>query len=367
MNTNRLLLLTPDFPPNHGGVARYLSRLTDYFSSRIFVITSVHGAWKTSPFTVIEQQLLSPFFWPHWLVSVRSLILLRQTYDIVLTSHLLPFGTAAWLAKFITKKNYVVIVHGMDVRLASKHFIKKYIAQIVLKNALVVVANSQALSQEVAETFGVALPLVVYPCLEKTAVEKQAKHQVETLLPPSTTIRFLTVSRLIERKGHVQVLMALSELKRLQAIPVFHYDIVGEGPMEQTLKELVGQLHLDEVEFHGAVSDDELDQFYEKADIFIMPVHDNSVDKEGFGYVFLEAASFEIPSISTRISGVDEAIVDNETGLLVSANDQEDLRRVISELANNLELRQRLGKNAKIRAEQNFTCDQQFSKLELYL
>ncbi len=169
MSENRLLLLTPDFPPNKGGVARYLSKLTSYFASRILVITSVKNSAQTVPFPVLEQELLNQFFWPQWIVSIKLLFSFRQSYDIVLTSHVLPFGTVSFVASLFTKKPYVVFVHGMDVRLACSNFIKKHIAKIVFKHARVVVANSSALAQEVSEIFRVALPLVVYPCLVKTA------------------------------------------------------------------------------------------------------------------------------------------------------------------------------------------------------
>jgi glycosyltransferase involved in cell wall biosynthesis len=361
MSNNRLLLLTPDFPPNNGGVARYLSKLASYFSSRILVISSVKNSAQTIPFPVLEQQLLNPFFWPKWIETVKLLFTFRQSYDIALTSHVLPFGTAAFFSFLFTKKPYIVFVHGMDVRLACSNFRKKHIAKIVFKHARVVVANSRSLAQEVSDKFGVSLPLVVYPCIEskagKTADWKQERRQ----------IRYLTVSRLVERKGHIKVLMALAELKQSKSIPNFQYDIVGEGPMLQSLKDLAEQLHLDEVVFHGSVDDNLLEKFYMNADIFLMPVIDDLKDKEGFGFVFIEAANYEVPSISTQVSGVDEAIIDNQTGLLAKPNDHADLCRSIAVLSNTIEMRLRFGKQAKKNVEQNFTCAQQFAKLEPYL
>ncbi|MBI2475133.1 glycosyltransferase family 4 protein [Candidatus Uhrbacteria bacterium] len=365
MRENRLLLLTPDFPPNNGGVARYLSKLATHFSSRILVISSVKNSAQTTPFPVLEQQLLNPFFWPKWIESVRLFFTFRQSYDIALLSHVLPFGTAAFFSSLFTKKQYVIFVHGMDVRLACSNFIKKQIAKVVFKHARVVVANSRSLAQEVAEIFDVTLPLVVYPCLE--SVTKTQSHLTTDRELSVITLRFLTVSRLVKRKGHTQVLMALAELKKSKSIPSFQYDIVGDGPMLQTLKDLAGQFHLDEVVFHGLVNDEQLVNFYMNADIFLMPVIDDVKDKEGFGFVFIEAANYEVPSISTQISGINEAIINNQTGLLVKPNDHEDLCRAISVLSNSTEMRIRLGKQAKEHVEQNFTCSQQFAKLEPYL
>lgn len=343
-----MLLLTPDFPPNRGGVARYLFKLAEYYKDRITVVTD-------------KDKLFNRMFWPKWLAAVRTLIELRETYDIVLVSHILPFGTAAYLASWITKKPFVVIVHGMDVRLATSKPIKKIISRFVFKSARVVVSNSQALANEVAGTFGV-MPIVVYPCLGK-----EAKEVMEEKEEREEKVKFLTVGRLVERKGHTKVLTALAELKNSGAISSFQYDIVGSGPMEQTLKNLAGQLNLNEVTFYGEVSDEELDSFYSKADIFVMPVSDDQIDKEGFGFVFIEAARFGVPSISTDIEGVDEAIIDQQTGILIDPKQPHELSRAILQLVNDSELRRRLGDQAKKRVVEEFTCDKQFSKLDLYL
>lgn len=348
MALNRLLLLTPDFPPDRGGVARYLELLVEYFSPRIHVVTT---------------GLLFRWMWPQWMASVRLLIQRQTEYDIVITSHVLPFGTAMWVASWITHKPYVVMVHGFDVRLAARRPFKRIIATHVLRHARVVVANSNALANEVARTFRVPLPLTVYPCVEKNVLDSPRLQPWQKRVTDDK-INILTVSRLVARKGHSQVLMALSQLKQAGKMPEFRYTIAGEGPMRQTLEELAGQLHLDEVEFRGKVSDEEKNQLYARADFFVMPVIDDPIDKEGFGLVFLEAAKFSVPSISTNIEGVDEAVLDGETGLLVAPGDPGALAQGIERLATDQELRAQLGQQAQRRVETEFTCQKQFSKLE---
>ena len=347
---NRLLLITPDFSPNTGGVARYLGLLASYFQGRLRVISST-------------SELLSSFIWPHWLKTVLLLLRLRREHDLVMTSHILPFGTATLIASWLTKKPYIIFVHGMDVRLACTTIKKKWIASFVLKHARVVVANSNALSQEIAELFHVPLPLVVYPCVDSSS-DRSLKPIAQSQIKPFI---FLTVSRLVSRKGHVAVLSVLAHLKQSEDFPVFEYHIVGSGPMEETLKEMVSQLNLSEVVFFGTLSDEELEQQYASADLFVMPVIDDPVDKEGFGTVFLEAARFGVPSISTRISGIEEAILDGKTGILIPPRDQLALQKAILELVLSPEERMRLGNNARARVFQEFTAEKQFSKLEAYV
>ena len=361
MTESRLLLVTSDFPPQLGGIARYLDLLARYFSKRIRVVTSVpQQDQHLNVYPVEERVLLSKTGWPKWRATVRLLVKESATYDFVFVSHVLPFGTAAWIASYVTKKPYCVLTHGLDIRLAQQGRWKRFLTSQIFKHARVVVTNSQALSQEVAQTFGVPLPLVVYPCLP--LVEPEESHQTH-----NHTFRFLTVGRLIERKGHLQVLLALSRLKQLCVIEDFVYDIVGDGPTKEACERMAQELHLPNVVFHGSVSDAKKNLLYQQADLFVMPVVSDPIDKEGFGIVYLEAAQFAVPSIASNISGVDEAVLDHQTGRLVEPGNLEALIETMKELILDDDQRKILGLQAQQRVKAEFSCEKQFSILEPYL
>lgn len=340
---SRLLLITPDFPPNRGGVASYLGAMSRYFGSRM---------------TVQTTDLLYQRVWPKWLRTTRYLYKQKDSYDYVITSHLLPFGTAAYVAKWFTKKSYVVIVHGLDVRLIRRSVFRSWLARKVLASAYLIVANSNALAQELS-ALGVQQALVVYPCLETIADEIEVDR---------TTKRILTVSRLIERKGHERVLRALAELRALGRFDGVEYHIVGTGPYEEQIRSTVHSLNLDAVvTFHGDVDDHTRTELYQQSDLFVMPVVNDPIDKEGFGLVYLEAAAHGVPSIATDIPGIDEAIIHGETGILVHDNNIPELATWIDRLLHNKEERSQLGSAARERAQREFTCEHQFSKLAEYL
>ena len=86
------------------------------------------------------------------------------------------------------------------------------------------------------------------------------------------------------------------------------------------------------------------------ADFHCMPSY-----REGFGISILEAASVGMPSIGTRIYGIVDAIEENVTGLLVPPRDVDRLSDAIIRLANDKELRKRLGFAARERAIREFT------------
>jgi phosphatidylinositol alpha-1,6-mannosyltransferase len=177
----------------------------------------------------------------------------------------------------------------------------------------------------------------------------------------------LTVSRLVERKGHQHVLNALAHLRNTGQLTDFVYHIVGEGPMESTLKSMVDALVLNrQVIFHGRVSDQQRKELYAKAHIFVMPVSQDPLDKEGFGLAYIEAASAGVPSIATRVEGVDEAVIDGQTGFLLPSQDEQQLANAILTLAVDGSLREQLGVAAREHAK-NFLCQHQMKKLDPYI
>lgn len=361
MSDRDLLLITPDFLPSRGGVARYLELFAEYFSSRIRVIaTPIEEKGEgIKPYKLDRMPLLSNRIWPRWITSVLLLIRDSKTYRVVITSHVLPFGTAAMMAKYFTKKPYIVITHGMDVRTALQS--KRSLTSRVLSHAYLVIANSNALAQELQQEFGLKNILTIYPSVDPKFIQNATNVA-------SSTFTLLSVSRLVDRKGHERVLQALALLKLNGSLNTFRYVIIGDGPMRQTLETLTIELELESsVVFKGDVSDDDLRVAYTDADVFVLPVKNDPIDKEGFGMVYLEAAAFGVPAIATRMSGVDEAVIDQETGLLVDDGDIKALAGAVLLLAHDAVFREQLGVTARTRVTTEFTPEAQFSKLEPYL
>ena len=364
MNERDLLLLTPDFPPNRGGVARYLRLLCDHFSNRVTVVAEKlpdATPEMVAEYPILRTELLSKIVWPRWIKSVYLFWKERKTYAYALTSHALPFGTAAMVAGWFTRKLYVVIVHGMDIRLGMKSGWKRSLLSQTLSNAYLVVANSNALAAELQTNFGLRNILVVYPSIDPKFVSASIAHD------PLQPFRLLTVSRLVERKGHDRVLNALATLKLNGTLTNFQYDIVGTGPVQSNLEQLVEVLQLkSHVRFLGDIDDAALASEYASADVFVMPVKDDAIDKEGFGLVYIEAAAYGVPSIGTQMTGVNEAVLDKQTGLLVENGNMEELAGAILLLATDSAYRQTLGKAAQERARMEFSSETQFSKLDPY-
>jgi glycosyltransferase involved in cell wall biosynthesis len=104
----------------------------------------------------------------------------------------------------------------------------------------------------------------------------------------------------------------------------------------------------DRVHMPGLVNDPEA--FMAAADLLVLPSH-----REGFGLSVLEAAACGIPSIGTAIYGLTDAIVADETGLLVPVRDEAALAEAIRALALDGPLRERLGAAGRARVLERFT------------
>ncbi|HAE40206.1 MAG TPA: glycosyltransferase family 1 protein, partial [Candidatus Riflebacteria bacterium] len=94
------------------------------------------------------------------------------------------------------------------------------------------------------------------------------------------------------------------------------------------------------------------------ADIFCLPSY-----REGFGQVVIEAAACEVPTVATRIYGIIDAVVENETGLLVSCGDSDLLAESLLKLIDDPELRIQLGKAARKRVVEHFSSNSNSDEL----
>jgi len=161
----------------------------------------------------------------------------------------------------------------------------------------------------------------------------------------------LTIARLVERKGIDVVIKAMPMV--LEAIPNVVYLVIGLGPYKGKLERLARDLGLEgRVIFVGHVSDEELPLYYCACDVFVL-VSRTLTDKgemEGFGIVYLEAGACGKPVVAGRGGGVEEAVEDGVTGLLVDPLDVGEIAEAIVRILKDKELAKRLGENGRKKA-----------------
>lgn len=128
----------------------------------------------------------------------------------------------------------------------------------------------------------------------------------------------LTVARLAGRdrhKGYDLVLDALPHIR--SSSPDVRYVLVGEGEDRPRLEDRIRASGLEDVvTLAGAVPSEELPDYYNLSDLFVMPSK-----REGFGIVYLEAMSCGKPSIGGSLDGARDALLEGELGVLVDPDD----------------------------------------------
>lgn len=361
----RILILTIDFPPRRGGVARYLGGLAKYWSDQLFVIAEPEVGDKEFDaqcgYRVVRHKLMLKRLWPRWAKMVWYLVKYRNEYDQIWVSHVIPVGTATLFAKWFLRKELIVFLHGMDFELARVNPRKRQIAKRVLDSAKLVVCNSEALRNRV-KNFTKSETLTVYPTFNVEMFKK-----VERKSKPGLTI-LLTVGRLVGRKGHYRVLDAMIQMAKEGSLDGLVYLVVGSGMELPSLIRYTNKLGLDKhVRFYPNVEDKDLPRYYAAADIFIMPTEGSQTDIEGFGIVYHEAGYAGLPVIASKLPGVDEAVINGQTGVLVEPGNVSELKAVIENLINHPELRDQYGRAARQRIEREFSLQAQAEKLRPYL
>lgn len=131
------------------------------------------------------------------------------------------------------------------------------------------------------------------------------------------------------------------------------FEIVGDGPLRETLESQAHQLGLaPRVHFAGTVPYDRLPDIYRTAKVFLLTSR-----YEGFGRVVAEACLNGVPVVATRITGVEDIVDDGETGFLHAAGDVEGMAKSALRLLRDDSLRQTMGQLGRERVRARFDPD----------
>ena len=236
----RTLLVTLDFPPMFGGVANYWANLSRFFPSDQFVVLapefddSLDFDIKQS-YLIYRKNLLSKnkWLWPKWLPLLYHTFMLVRCEKIkkIIVAHILPIGTVALVLKKLLRVQYVVSIHGLDINLTQASNRKRKLAKLIVENAEKIIANSNYTKQLLIDLgyCDAEKVEIVYPCPNISYDQKQENiiAEIKNKYNLQNKKIILTVSRLVERKGHDKVIQSLPKV--LEKIPNAVYLIVGAG------------------------------------------------------------------------------------------------------------------------------------------
>jgi len=181
--------------------------------------------------------------------------------------------------------------------------------------------------------------------------------------PEMKVLKLLAVGRLVEKKGfHVLIAAAT----RLQA--PFQLEIVGEGPEEKRLTELIRCHRLEsKVRLCGPKTHEDLPEAYSRAHILVAPsIVDQTGDRDGLPNVVLEAMACGRPVIASDVGAIGGAVIHEGTGLLTQPGNAESLAAAIDLLAVQHSMLEDLGMQARARVQREYDihrCTERFHNL----
>ncbi len=339
-------LVTIDYPPERGGVARYLGALVRELGEDIDVfVPKGHPVDGPGSVYAVPMYTRGRWKWRPMIGLFRNIG--RDGYSVALVSHVLPVGTAAWIASFFGGPEYVVLMHGLDLRLAIRTPFHRWLVRRILKKAKQIVVNSNVVAQELLGYDASFVPKIVTPGVDPINLPDRSEAKAAAGLP-DTDFVVLAVTRHVPRKGLDRLIESLGFLP-----PSVKLVIVGDGQDRSRLERIAAHFP-GRIRFITQAGDQERNFWYAAADLFALPVRDDGNDIEGFGMVFLEAAMAGLPVLAGESGGAVEAIEDQVTGYLVNPHDPRIIAEAIAWLMKDESLRKQMGLSGKERAEREF-------------
>ena len=297
-----LLFISRAHPPTVGGIENQNEALIRHLSNLATckTIINVHG----------KKSL--PLFIP-W-AMITGLIKLKNSDQVLLGD-----GVAAiigWFIKLFSNKPVSCILHGLDITWDSPIYQRFWVSYFFKRvDNFIAVSHS---TKDIAINAGIpAEKITVIPNgVEASKFKPLTKKELQQTLQIDLEKKFtlLSLGRLVERKG---VLWFIENVVA-QLPDNMVYLIAGDGPNKEKIGSLIKRLALENnVHLLGEVNGQLKESLFTHCDLFIQPNIPIKNDVEGFGITQLEAGMCGLPSISSDLEGIKDAIQENKNGWLI--------------------------------------------------
>lgn len=372
-----VLLISNDFPPISGGQSRYLYDLWSCLPAEQIVVMApqVKGSESVDAQLPYRVERVPLRLYGGRLNKVfKALQLLRAAFfycrchrvRAIHCGQVFSTGFAGRGCRALLGIPYVVYVYGADVLEFCARPLWGRALRTILQGAERVVAISGFSRRAALRCGAVESRLeVVKPALDVARFAAEFdRDRARARFGWQGRRVVLSVGRLVERKGQDTVLRALVDVAG--SVPEVLYAIGGSGPYGDRLQAMVDELGLRaHVEFLGFVDEGQLAERYAAADVFAMVSREIAEvgEVEGFGIVYLEANACGTPVVAGRSGGVEDAVVDGETGLLVDPDDPAQTAAALRSLLADEALRRHLGAQGRRRVLADFDRRQQARNL----
>ena len=371
------LLLTYDFPPIGGGIARWMGELARRYPAGSLIVSTGQSGDASDADAGFPNRVDRLSIPSRRLRTIQGILLWSRRVAVLARSTDAEFiwcgniKPAAYPAKWTMERTgtpFGILLHGGDLLILQHQVhqsaIKRKTAAALLSSAAVLVANSEW-TRDRCLTLLSELEIDAPPDLVRV-VPLGADHQAFRPGLDTQDVRaryglddgrwLLSVARLTRHKGIDIALQALARLKG--RYPALRYAVVGTGEEQETLAAEARELGVaDRVQFLTDVPDRDLPALYNSAELYLGVSRLMDQRVEGFGISLAEASACGVPVIAGRSGGIPAAVRDGETGVLVDAESADAVAEAVGRLLDDPALRERLGAAGRWAVESHYNWD----------
>ena len=278
------------------------------------------------------------------LAAVRSLTsILRDFRADVVHSHEFTMAIYGAAAARRAGARHVITMHGGLYYAAALR--RRMAMRWAAKRSDALVGVSVATANELKRTLGISAPrlqIVANGIPLRTGVRERVRQ--ELLIAPDELL-IVAVGNLYPVKGHAVLIDALSTLRDRAG---WRLAIAGRGDEEASLRARAAAAGIAD-RIHILGFRDDIPDIFAAGDLFAMPSL-----SEGLPLALIEAMSFGLPVIVSRVGGIPEVVTDDVDALLVPPSDVGALAGALRALIGDPVRRRRLGDVARTRARRDF-------------
>ena len=338
----KILILTTEFPPGPGGIGNHAYNLSDFLNRsniEVKVITASDFTDESAEKKFDAKQNYRVIRFKRYDSRIRTyrerLKIISEEVKSENFTHIIFSGrfslyASLFLKKFKDKIKFLAIAHGGDINagnISEKYFITKALKQMDL-----IIPVSEYSKTKLPSGISDSKIKVIHNGFNFEKMDTlilRNKPEIKDLLT------LVSVGTVWPRKGHHNVLKAFEEI--LKVYPEVKYNIAGRLADLSKVKEYFDDKNLkDHLNIAGQVTNEELHNILRESDIFILlSESQSSGDFEGFGIAVLEANHFGLPAIGSRNSGLEDAIKNGVSGILVDPKNTKEICNAITEIKNN--------------------------------
>lgn len=313
----KVLFVGPDYRNHRGGIGAVLGVYNTFFDNFYFIPTY-------KPF---DSNLRKSLYFARQLLTIVTHIASNKELKIVHihSAHAGSFYRKLlifFFAKLFGKKTIFHVHSGVfEVFYDKSMLIQKALIRWVINNSDVVICLSSYWSDFFAKRFACKHILIV------NNVVSSPSGKIERAIP-ALPLNFVFLGRIGNNKGIFDVLTVLADTKCFSGKVKLY--VGGDGEIER-LEQFIKRKGLEKiVEYVGWVTDDRKAQLLLQAHVYILPSY-----LEGMPISVLEAMSYGLPIVSTKVGGIPEIVKHGKNGLLSEPGDLSAIRNSIKFFVDN--------------------------------